>query len=600
MAKGDIIIRTKLETSQYDQNIAKMKRQLEGFTDANYTAGGVMKQMTSQLVATAAKFATLSAAAAGAMKVVRDAFMSSESNADQWASTMAAAESVYQSFVQSLNNASFSGFLSNIDEVVKAARNAYNAMDELGTRMTVINPERTRLQARATELRATIRREGADSEAGRAAQAALKALEPALQKSFKTESQLNMNAFEAAVDKKLAEGGIKLDKDSRAFLLRTFSSDEAFNRLRAGARGGITAGTTIGGTTSMTIGSRDTRNTNAKLMDLFTDEWRAQYAPLLSAAYGARGSAASAMLGNARYLREGGGGGGGRGGRGAAVEYTTGGISGTSIMSGVGFQVDNSTKSLARLNEELKRWQGLMDRATTATDYNRAAIGVASTQKRIKAQDSIMALGIDTEQQAEIQAEMEAFGDKLRDSIKPITIEVEGGDDLPRLGKEVLASWQEAAGAISTASGALASLDNPSAKIAGLVGQAVANIALGFAQAAASPATTMAGVWGWIAAAVSGLATMTATIASIKNVTAGSYAEGGIVPGNNHSDGLIAAVSSGELILNAAQQNNLASRLQGGGGGGSAQPFVTGETVYLGLNNYLRRSGRGEIVTTGR
>jgi hypothetical protein len=61
-------------------------------------------------------------------------------------------------------------------------------------------------------------------------------------------------------------------------------------------------------------------------------------------------------------------------------------------------------------------------------------------------------------------------------------------------------------------------------------------------------------------------------------------------------------VNSGELILNKAQQNNLANALSDDEsrsvGGGT--PYVQGELIYLGVNNYLKRSGRGEIVTSKR
>ena len=33
-------------------------------------------------------------------------------------------------------------------------------------------------------------------------------------------------------------------------------------------------------------------------------------------------------------------------------------------------------------------------------------------------------------------------------------------------------------------------------------------------------------------------------------------------------------------------------------GVGSSQPYVTGEMIYLGLNNYLKANGYGEIVTS--
>ena len=75
------------------------------------------------------------------------------------------------------------GFLSRISEVIQKARDAYDAMDELNTRGGIVSTERVKLQARQTELKAIIRREGKDSKAGKEAQQALKDLEPKLQES---------------------------------------------------------------------------------------------------------------------------------------------------------------------------------------------------------------------------------------------------------------------------------------------------------------------------------------------------------------------------------------------------------------------------------
>ena len=85
----------------------------------------------------------------------------------------------------------------------------------------------------------------------------------------------------------------------------------------------------------------------------------------------------------------------------------------------------------------------------------------------------------------------------------------------------------------------------------------------------------------------------------------GTKAAGGcFIPGNYNSGDKIFAgnawVNSGELVLNKAQQGNLASQLtaaeRGNGQGGT--PYVDGEKIFLGINNFLRRSGRGEIVTS--
>ena len=77
------------------------------------------------------------------------------------------------------------------------------------------------------------------------------------------------------------------------------------------------------------------------------------------------------------------------------------------------------------------------------------------------------------------------------------------------------------------------------------------------------------------------------------------HAANGFVPGNNHTDDIPVMVSSGELILNRAQQGNLVSQLEGTSQQqrGSSTPYVSGEQIYLGLTNYLRRSGRGELLT---
>ena len=72
-------------------------------------------------------------AATTALKVAKDAFFASETSLDEWGRTVQASESLYQGFLSALNNSDISGFISRMDEIVSAAREAYNAMDELGT-----------------------------------------------------------------------------------------------------------------------------------------------------------------------------------------------------------------------------------------------------------------------------------------------------------------------------------------------------------------------------------------------------------------------------------------------------------------------------------
>jgi hypothetical protein len=89
----------------------------------------------------------------------------------------------------------------------------------------------------------------------------------------------------------------------------------------------------------------------------------------------------------------------------------------------------------------------------------------------------------------------------------------------------------------------------------------------------------------------------------------GRAAGGLMIPGNSMSGdrlrlpvdgglGMI-GVNSGELILNRAQQGNLASQLEGGGIGNlHLDTVISAEDIRLILNNNGRRTGRGEYVTT--
>lgn len=161
--------------------------------------------------------------------------------------------------------------------------------------------------------------------------------------------------------------------------------------------------------------------------------------------------------------------------------------------------------------------------------------------------------------------------------------------------KEAANGFNEAATAINSVVGALNAMEDPSLRIAGIIGQAIAQIALGFAQATA--ADSKYGVFGWIAAITGGMATMISTISAIHSAT--GYAQGGIVDGKSYSgDNVPIMANAGELVLTRSMQNNLASQLQDNGNGRSYSPsYISGEQIFIALNRYMRRTGRSEIIT---
>ena len=104
--------------------------------------------------------------------------------------------------------------------------------------------------------------------------------------------------------------------------------------------------------------------------------------------------------------------------------------------------------------------------------------------------------------------------------------------------------------------------------------------------------------------AVAAIATVLGVVlgAISKAKSAGKFATGGIVPGNYYNDELTANVSSGELILNRAQQGVIAGQLAASNPMGNMNLTATlsGETIRLALqNNASRRGGsRNEYAIT--
>lgn len=92
-------------------------------------------------------------AAETALNVAKDAFFASEANVDEWGRTVQAAQSVYEGFLTAINNGDVSGFLTRIDEIVVAARKAYNELDTLGTMKTIQAPAMSRQEAENQRIR---------------------------------------------------------------------------------------------------------------------------------------------------------------------------------------------------------------------------------------------------------------------------------------------------------------------------------------------------------------------------------------------------------------------------------------------------------------
>ena len=146
---------------------------------------------------------------------------------------------------------------------------------------------------------------------------------------------------------------------------------------------------------------------------------------------------------------------------------------------------------------------------------------------------------------------------------------------------EGAAGWLAWAGSLMTASAmAIESIQKVVA----------AKTAEGAASAGAEAAKTPFIGWLLVGGAI---ASALAAFASIP-----SFAEGGVVPGANFRDGIAARLSSGEMVINPADQKKLFDSIHSGnlGGGGTSRSVITGEQIVTVVNNYGRRTGRGTIL----
>ena len=246
---------------------------------------------------------------------------------------------------------------------------------------------------------------------------------------------------------------------------------------------------------------------------------------------------------------------------GGDVQLPSGGASLTGNVQGIGNGLSilpQHLSPLQEMNAELSRMKELLEMAPNTDSY---------------------------------QAQLKKIVDKEKEIAK-----FKGATDTENVAKNSADAWRGAAAAMSSVGSALSQMEDPGAKIMGIIGEAIANIASGFAQASAQEGK--GGVWYWIAATAAGLATMVTTIATIHSAT--GFAQGGIVQGTTNSgDQIPIRANAGEVVLTRAMQGNLASQLEGNGLGNlNLSATISGEQIRLALNNNGRRTGRGEYVQT--
>ena len=587
-------------------------------------------------------------AAKGALDVAKDAFMSSEANVDEWGRVMASSKSLYEGFLTALNTGDISGYLSRIDSIVQAARTAYNELDRLGTMKTIQAPQMSAQQTENERIRSMIQTgryiapidgrrnavfNGREMQSGDKLTAGqIRALEKQLQNGMQkvvtlvgNEVKQTGKAIDAVYDRQAKELGLSL-KEFR----KGTSSMAEFDKRMAGYdqyQKWREQHTTIDMQSGREIVARGNpfeqyakwgtfRVDGERYNDLVRliqqrDQQAGQAYGMQSQSYRAMNRAegftvSKLMKGDATKS--------GKGGKDTKTEQTElqknqntitelkqqfVDIMGAAAKSGKPL-----TEEQQKQTEEIqKQIQLLLKRNELLGLFGEMAMGKLSKRDfTLQGLSNTPGTLINPEEAKKktIDTAIPSGGLQLDDkAMKAVQKNIDKQmKDVGKIGDE----WSGVASAIGAVGNAMQQIEDPAAKVAGTIAQAIATIALSYAQAMAIAATTT-GPWGWIAFAATGLSTMISTISAIHSAT--GYAEGGIIKGNSYSgDNLMAmgpngliGLNAGEIVLNKSQQNNLASQLQGGGMQNlNLTATIKGEQIRLVLNNNGRRTGRGEYV----
>ncbi|MBQ1772654.1 MAG: hypothetical protein IIZ97_00170 [Prevotella sp.] len=569
MAKTDVLVRMKADTKEYDANIQKARKQLERFGEDNLSAGGVLKQLSGNLIGVAAKFASFGAAASAAMKLAKDAFFNNEQQLDEWGRVVQSSESLYNGFLNSLNTGDISGYLNNINNIVSAAREAYDALDELAT-YNAFN------KANIAGARANMAGAIADYREGKGSKETVNSASQELIKQLEVRQQKEQEAYNKGIANLALQRGVK-PADLMKVMTGSYGSFQELKNLQYTGKGKKVVGSGMYAQVVDVAMPANERERLAQAVKSLNDTEIDNIQSLAESAKMTQVEIDNQRKMVARILK--GGSGGSTGGNGSGKSGS--GKTTKQEIEAVAGSIDYQAKKVQELQ---KAWRA------TADDDSRE-----SYRKQIEEAQFVL--------------------DKMMGKTSGIPAMNYGVADLAGSGGAAArGNWTLSAETMKRVQkyanrteeqGNTVSLSKTIGDITGGISSIAGNIeALGL-----EIPQDLKSLLSGIQAVTSILTTISAIVSAIQ-VIAGAdavipFAQGGIaraaggyrVPGTRYSgDRVPALLNSGELVLNRAQQGVLASSLAGSNTQ-QLEAVVSAEQIRFVLNNNARRRGASEYIT---
>lgn len=538
---------------------------------------GAVSELTGKLGINIPKLGAMSIAIAGvtgALKVAKDAFFKNEQQLDEWGRVTESSKSLYSGFLDALNTGDISGYLQRINQIVNAARSAYDALDELGTYNAFNQVNVSRDRQRLTNAMA-------DYREGKGSRESVQGASQAVIANLREQYLKQQGAYVAMVNKLAAERGVS-GKDLMAIANGSYSN-------YVNAKGVQMTGTRYqvhtnqygqSWTTSQKFAQNKAEQMGDALRRINDTDWQ-ELQKLGAEAQNSLNEIGQIRRQVSRMLGQGkaaatGGGGGSTGGGGSVIDVEKFAFkmdekfNGGMLQDEINGQVaDTISEALAKMIKD--------DLQNMDPEKLKAMLQGEDTENVFKGADLRQAKKEDKRQSTDMSKLYKGVG-----AIANITGALQNmGIKLPEGLTKAISIMQSLCTIIQSVQTIISIFST---------GSQTANTAAVTANVAATTALTTA-MWAnvgtsWIPFAHGGIA----------------HAAHGFVGGNNYSGDVIPiAVNSGELILNRAQQGNLASQLSGAGLGGlTLSTRLHAKDIEFVLDRNLRDTSRGKYVTTKR
>lgn len=574
----------------------------ENKTQAKESGGALdfLEKKLGMSIISFTKFASVGGAVAGALKVAKDAFLQNESGIDEWGRTVEGAKGAYNTFLDTINGGNWSNFFTNLETAIKGARDLYDALDDLGSAKADNKAAIAIVQSEIAKLR-VLKQQGKDVDAQlKEAEDRLKAL---MMQSVDAGKKAGKKQITEAISRRYRtqEGGERglsqkqLDNIANAILTQGKSYIDEQKKILQNLqeKGTITkteryissTGQTYERTKtgfSMNALSRQEQNSYriAKaVVESETKEIAAGVETFANAVNEMTQLSREEFKVNRYINQKTGGGGGGNTKTEPEFDATANTLKGMrDNVTVLTKQLDTMKVGTEAYNKVLKDKIDWETKLKAQQQYN-ADLSSFYSGKRPQA-----AKMFETPQTSDLFSSMSKEDAKKNAQIK--------------LPKELTKPKKE-----KKDKG-----DGDQTKLVGEISENISSMlssleALGF-EVPAEIRQVVDGISA-VCSIVQTIQTIVMIIQALEALTAAKplasggivHAASGTVMGKNYIDRVPATLSSGEMVMNEADQSSLWQAIKSGNfGGGNAQPYVKAEDIWLGMNNMFKRKGMGRVA----